>query len=577
VFLRVSGGVNSMDGYVRQIDFVCANPGQAGTLPSTSPNRPNGSCTTGRLGKQDSKAVRANLVIKPSDTVKVILNADYLKDDGTAGNERLIAVNPQSALLAGGFGTAGGTGFGIPYDSRFIRDDFYSSYVTFADPRTGRSFPNRNDVESWGLTAQVNVELADDVALTSISGYRGYKGEFTEIWANAPIHLNDNYFRPSHHQFSQELRLAFSLGSVADITVGGYYYDSMTKLNDFIYIPAVGFAFYGADPVKDKDRSAFVHGVFHLTDKLNVEGGVRYSSVSKRYEFNRFIPDSGNPPATLPGFENNPQVLSKTKRPDYRASIQYQWTPRIMTYALISTGFKGPGVNPRPSAIAEVIPFKDERLVSYEIGAKIQGFDNRVRFNIDGFISDYSDLQLSIPTTGAGGVPSSVVANAGKVRIKGIEAELQAEPVEGLNFNASVGYTDFKYRDLGLATNVPDGPCLSCTAAYVSKWQASAGLQYKASLGEVGTLTPRIDWSYRSKFYNDPANSEITAQPGYGLWNARLTYGLPGDHWQLSLQALNLAGKRYYVTAFNQLSSAGYAVGTPGVPRTLFVSARYRF
>jgi iron complex outermembrane receptor protein len=68
-----------------------------------------------------------------------------------------------------------------------------------------------------------------------------------------------------------------------------------------------------------------------------------------------------------------------------------------MTYLQFSTGFKGGGINPRPQTIAQVVPFAPEDLKSFEVGLKSQWLANTLRANLDAYISDYTNLQLSIP------------------------------------------------------------------------------------------------------------------------------------------------------------------------------------
>ena len=62
-----------------------------------------------------------------------------------------------------------------------------------------------------------------------------------------------------------------------------------------------------------------------------------------------------------------------------------------MTYAQVSTGFKGGGINPRPFNPAQVLPFGPETLTAYEVGFKSDLLDG----------SFGSTARRSIPTTRA--------------------------------------------------------------------------------------------------------------------------------------------------------------------------------
>ncbi len=108
-----------------------------------------------------------------------------------------------------------------------------------------------------------------------------------------------------------------------------------------------------------------------------------------------------------------------------------------MTYATVSTGYKGGGVNPRPSTLSEILPFKPEDLTAYEIGSKTQWFDNRLRLNGDFFVSDYKDLQTAYVGPGA---PGSVILNTGHVIIYGTELTAAATPFPGLQIDSTASW-----------------------------------------------------------------------------------------------------------------------------------------
>lgn len=593
--LRVSGGVNSYDGHVDVVDFVCQQPALSGSLPRTSPNAADGSCVTGTNGGSSIKALKANLLYTPSDTFEINIIANVTDDSGEPTAERLLAVTSAPPSVLGGFGPGvpgfgdpSVTGFDIPYDDRFVSSDPYTTYSTYTDPATGISFPKVSDIRSRGVSGTIVWEPTPGLSITSITAYSDYEGEFIEIWGNAPIHVNDNYFKPEHDQFSQELRVSGELkDGLIDWTVGGYYYRGHTELNAFVYLPEItifnafdpsaeelGFVFYGEDPVEDRDKSFFAHAIFNVTDDLSIEGGLRYSEVSKDYQFERNIAEGRPFYPVLPGFESKPSVVSETERLDYRASATYQWSESLMTYATISTGFKGAGINPRPNSLAEVLPFEEEELKSYEIGIKSELFDNRLLVNGAVFRSDYTNLQLSTIAPGSAG---SIVSNAGEVRIEGAELEIHAEPINRFVIDASLGYIDFKYLSLGFAEGVGGGPCLSCTAPFVPDLQAAIGAQYSFNLGAAGTITPRFDWSYKSETYNDLFNSEAASTDAYSLVNARVAYETANQDWTIALEVRNLTDKLYYPNKFNQLEGAGMLVGQVGRPREVFISIRHDF
>ncbi len=598
VSARISGGFNKVDGYVTRFDYVCLNPSaQSANLPKISTRA---DCVLGHEGGDDAKMMRVNLRLAPNEDLQIGLTADYLDDRGEAAPSKTLAITPggglgdynQAVLMnpASSFFT------GVPLDTRFITSSPYTNYSTFKDQSTGFALDPVNNVTAWGVGSTVNWSGLMGLHVKNILAYRAYRGSFAVDFSGAPL-INAMYSNPDfvHHQLSEELTVGGALGGgKLDWVAGGYYYDGYSRQGNGPVIltslelvkPALpffagffGLNFYTNDPVRVINKSVFLHANYHANDQLNVELGLRYSDESKTYTFSRILLPTNPqvpffPPGTpLAGFANNPSQTSSTSRFDPKFALQYNWTPAFMTYLQFATGYKGGGINPHPAAISEVTPFAAESLSSYEIGAKSQWFNNRLRLNAAAFISDYRNLQITVVAADA----ADIVANAGHVKISGLEGELEAEPVAGLLWNASFGYLHYKTLDLGAAAGVAGGPCLKCQPAYVPNWKYNFGLQYRIDLMNGGVLTPRVDWTYQTRGFNDPSNDPLTLQPGYGLLDARVTWDSPDGRWQGAVVLKNALNKVYYVNMFDDLQGFNSVTGQPGWPRTVMATVRRTF
>src|SRR5690606_34650369 len=116
--------------------------------------------------------------------------------------------------------------------------------------------------------------------------------------------------------------------------------------------------------------------------------------------------------------------------------------------------------------------------------------------------------------------PCAGPQNVGSAHIKGFEAELFAEPVDGFTIDGSLSYLDFEYYELlGVPTMT-----LDMVAPFTPEWSWSFGAQYEIDLGSTGTLTPRLDGSYRSHIFTDPVNGINNTIPSRFLMNARLAW-----------------------------------------------------
>ena len=168
-------------------------------------------------------------------------------------------------------------------------------------------------------------------------------------------------------------------GELLDYTIGGYYFKQTTTYATHQFLPYAvpGFEFYGNDPVEGKSYAGFANASVHATDALNINAGIRYTHESKVYNYSR-LPVGGSLVLGLDSLNGNPGRYSGSKV-DYRLNVDYRWSEALMTYASVSTAFKGGGTNARPFGPGQVVPFDKEKLTAYELGAKSDFLDNRLR------------------------------------------------------------------------------------------------------------------------------------------------------------------------------------------------------
>jgi iron complex outermembrane receptor protein len=599
LYMRVFGAAERANGYVNVLDYACKNPGLSGNLkPTTYSNN----CKTGTEGSTNTIMGRVAFRWLVNDHLTVNLSADMERDGGSAAPDVPLLIDPSYS----GAGTADYNTYvavpyyGIPISSRFLTGSMYSTYSTFTDQRSGISIPNVNTMNAAGIQSRITWRAPDNVRVVSLTGYRNNSGQFSDN-KGGPIPIELVYNHVKHHQFSEELRASGkALDHKLDWTVGGFYFKGYSWNGGEVDVPGAqilppglspafpdgtyGINFQLNDPVHSMNISGFVHGIYSFTRKLSLEVGARYSYDTKTYTFyRRLLPLTPPNPIFPAGTFLFPITSegSSSHRVDPKVSLQYQWTPSFMTYATYATGYKAGGINPRPAAASQIVPFRPEWLQDYEVGIKSQWFHNRLRANLTAFVNNYHQMQVIGITSASSGVATSLVMNAASAKITGFEFQGEAEPMNRLLFNLSFGYLHFKYLSLGgaaynPATN-PSGITMGDVPPYVPKFKVNMGAQYTFNLGDFGTLTPRADWTYQSRIYFDVQNSDLASQAGYGLLNLGLTYGTYDGNWTASLQVHNATDKHYYLTMFNLLSSYGTLYGQPAMPRTLFFTIKRTF
>ena len=144
-----------------------------------------------------------------------------------------------------------------------------------------------------------------------------------------------------------------------------------------------------------------------------------------------------------------PTITNSFNIPDrYLADTVLDSTLLYFTY---SKGFKSGGFEMKGLEITE---FEPESVTNYELGFKIDAFDQRLRFNSAIYHMDYDDIQIRITEQGLSFADILLfIDNAGSATIDGFEMELTALPLPNVMLSATTSYTDASYDEF-LASDV---------------------------------------------------------------------------------------------------------------------------
>ena len=526
LFGRISGVFKHQQGYVDQLDFGCVYPagGTAtytandGTTQVVNPAggvarvRPKGSCRIDRLGEIGYQAIRGALRYTPSDALDINLTAEYIHDEHSAAGEVLAATeeidNPNTNLGP------------VTYDNRMICGRFcnFSSYSSPAINFVGLLTPpggqpllatqnsNKSVYDAYNLAANVHYEVNDMFTIDNILAYQSWDTEFGVDDDLSPIPLSGGFNSLTHWNWSEELRLSARLADTATLVVGGYYFDQQTNYYSYQdlryiaatipglgYVPLFPLQFIQPDETPADAWAGFANVDWEIIPGLTFNGGLRYTEESKEYHYFRLNPDgtinayldpvgAANGAGT-PGALTGLVATYTGERWDWRAALNYRFSDAVMVYASVSTGFKGGGTNPRPFYASQAIGFDPEVLTSYEIGAKTDLFDRRLRLNVVGFYGELENAQVGTSICPVPNpleqTPCAATINGGDAEQKGFEIEFLARPIEGFSIDSSLSYLDFQYTELAPGTTIS----LDEPFAGVPKWKWNLGAQYEIPLG----------------------------------------------------------------------------------------------
>jgi iron complex outermembrane receptor protein len=668
LFVRVSGVGNHQDGYEKIYDFGCANPTINGTAytainPVTgAPTNPVAatytvstgftqkinSCQIGSEGGIGYTGGRVALRWVINDRLDATLSGDITNQDQENPAETLLKAqtpllrNPVTGQVVGpntnnsvfyipATNVATGASAYLPYNSALVPaivpSNPYNTYTTLCMPAlqagpgpfgplpavAAECGQNRTQLQSWGTQLVVNWSINDNLSLKNIISDRGYSSQWYEDNDASPWPLGLGADGIDHHQFSEEMRLNGSVAHFLDWTLGGYYFSEKSVYashQNLAYAVAPGaLDFLQDDPITAHDKAGYLHTVWHLTSKLDVTAGVRYTKQDKDYHYVRVAPEAALGSIANVGCPAAPTCLTNSaflveslngyvgryaaSRVDYRGDLAYHLTDQLLGYAQVSTGFKGGGVDPRPFYVPQAISFKPETLTNYELGLKSSWLDNRLRVNVDGYFSQYDNIQLTllncsgIPSIAAAtaaaqaagihinfGSPCALPYNAGDAHEYGLELESQLR-LGGFQADVSASYLHFEYTNLFFSPATV-GVTPGMVTPFTPRVSGNAGVQYTFVLPK-GSVTARADGTARSEIWTNAVNSPLNRIGGYTLYNAHMLWESPKGDWQVGLHALNLTNKLYYLNVFD-LSSAGggSTTGSPAPPRELDIEIKHK-
>jgi iron complex outermembrane recepter protein len=260
----------------------------------------------------------------------------------------------------------------------------------------------------------------------------------------------------------------------------------------------------------DQDYAAFGELTYDITDQLSVTGGIRFYKYKNSLEgffgfglTNDFTTATGEKSCFSTKQTNGGPCTNLDKDVDDtgntpKLNVTYKLTDQALVYATYSKGFRPGGVN----RVGTTQPYKADFLKNYEIGWKTT-FANRLRFNGAIFQEDWDDFQFAF----LGPNSVTIVANAGKARMRGVETELNWAATAGLTLSLGAAYIDAQltqpYCGVLDANGADANPCVDDTGA-PAPVQAPDGQQLP--------VTPKFKGNFVARYLFDVGSMKAHVQ-----------------------------------------------------------------
>ncbi len=537
--------------------------------------------TTGQ-DNYNKDIVAARATIEAGDygaPYSIRISGDYTKDTSNArGGTRLIP----------------GAQSGAP-----VLDDVYDTRGGLIDPR--------QEVEAYGLSANLALDISDALTVRSITGWRkDDSASPIDFDALPAVDLDVPAFY-RNEQFSQEVQLLYDAGPISAL-IGGYYLDATadTQFDVRLFTTVAGFTAFTEANVDTETYAVFADVTYDITEQISLSLGGRYTWDERRAEIVRqsFLgggsPVFGGAGVAVGAPSTNFAGTEEFEKFTPRVSVSFMPTPDHNIYASFSQGFKGGGFDPRgvgtnaPSAIpgqptdaevADFLSFDPESVDSYEVGYKGSLFGGAVYVALAGFYANYTDVQIpgSVGcTVFVAGQPTQsfcgIVSNAGKATFKGVELEADARLAEDLaasgdrvSLSGSLGYIDAKYDEYitNIAGQGPTDVAEFREVQNTPELSGSATLAYTTPVGD-SDLYLGVTGSYRSKTFQFEIPNPFLDQDGYTLLDASIVWTSGDGRYSIGLHGKNLTDKQYKTSGYTFVGAnpvtGELAVGPNGLP-----------
>lgn len=572
----------------------------------------------GRVNGERNYAFRGQIRIRPTETLDILLSADYQRDNQRNGYSDVFtdyAINgaPGPIYLVG-------ASDGNPND-RIV-------------PR--RNAVNREERTLWGLSGRFDLDLGF-ATLASITAYRETDFLYNRDGDGSNYDIIRGIQPVTYYQISQEFRLQSSGGGNFDWLIGGYYFQDQRRSMDTNFLGSdyllafnpglaplappltpggaagavtVGRLFaspalqaivgivppapvLGVQTTQDSNRivsyAGFASATWRPIQEIELTAGIRYTRERVRATYSRQT--SGLLTAFVPPVAT--QTLDSGWDDNWSPTFSLAWKPsrQISAYATYSRGYRSGGFNTAPPAVAPPANdaaqrrFLPETVESYEIGVKSSLLDNRLAVNLALFKMNYTDFQRSFytisPVTGA-----QIQTFNAQASMQGLELEIVARPSREFTVTASYGLQDSQYDNYPNApvnsftqTGAPGNPLrVNLTGQplpFVPRHSVSVAAEYTQPIGSV-QIRAGSDIQLRSDYNLSDGIDQIRVVDAVVQMGVHIGIEDPDGRWSILGRVQNLTNQ-VYRTGLDYNSFVGAVYQNLSAPRTFLIEASFKY
>lgn len=583
----------------------------------------------------------------------------YLSDGASDQNDGAVRVQYLQQLaddltvrIGADWSHQGGKGGGSSYALRFAYNPAAAAFVTSTPPfdaSTGSLDPRAQAYRQTlfaGLPGR-NLGLLEPDVFNNNSNYgvdaeiewKTPQGTLTVIPSARAAIVDNKFPTPAFIGFVQErdtqqsleARFAGNRVGLFDYIVGAYYFHEDDRGNYTFSQDAL--AAYQTFDSGTNSYAGFARATAHLSERLRLVGGVRYTSDRKTFDGVadvitvvcqrrvNFVPscptapvlpvtdDVGQLPFPAPVPNGPPTILGasgaialdpqtrvnkslSTSKLTGHAGVEFDLSPTSLLYAAYENGYRSGGF----ALSAGYETFQPEYIDAYTLGAKNRFFSGRLQLNAELFWWKYTNQQVNHTGIDINGNQGQFTQNIGNSTNRGVQVDLQAKPARDTVLSANVQYLDAAYDSFVFTVPIGNAPpltgckasptignaatytvdCSGKTAFNAPRWTLTLGGQQTVHLGDFD-LVLSADTQFKTSQVVGFDYLPVETTPDY--WSSNVEAALmkaDSKRWSVALFARNLENRRI-VTAAPLYNIGGVVMNVTTAPRTYGIRLMSKF
>ena len=457
----------------------------------------------------------------------------------------------------------------------------------------GATWSNGQTTQS-SVSALVNHSFNDNWKLDFNSSFQDYNRTSKGTERIQPA-ANGDWSRPLGQNKNQEQIVAEQLSFIGNFYTGKIKHQLFTGI-DFENASVTAYTFkfsnatYGSGNIYDFENfdqggavpdaavtkivntdtnrfGIYAQDLVSLTEKLKVLAGIRWSWQEAKIKTQDLT-------VTPTAYKTDPNRVDQAFTP--KVGLVYQPTTAVSLFASYANSF-----TPNSGTTVDLKVIKPSVIDQYELGIKKEFWNGKLSTNFTLYQIENSNLAQTaeFKADGSNNTDSSIKVLSGATKSKGVELDVTARPIEGLNIIAGYSYNDMRYtKTSGLNGSFIEGDRLARTPANTANlsffYTIPSGILRGLSVGSAANYIGNRIAGWNNQLVVNATTAATTINdrevPIDGYTTVDFSAGYTWRKIAILCKLSNIANTLNYTVHENYSAN-------PIAPRQIMTSLKYKF